>query len=479
MHVINNSDLLLKDLDKEQLYLRKFALKLLETAIDAVKPSKLIEKSVKVQNNKLIIQRDEFDLRNFKKIYIIGGGKATAEMAFTLEKILLSINEIEYEGIINVPEGTPNNKLLKETNLTINYASHPIPNEGGLKGVISMLKMVEKSQKDDLIFCLISGGGSALLPLPKPGINLDDLKKVNSLLLASGASIQEINVIRKHISEIKGGNLAKKIFESSGATLISLIISDVVGDNLDSIASGPTVPDSSTFKDALDILDKYGIIDRIPISVRKSIQKGLINEEYENPKSNDIIFKSVHNFLIGSVKFAVDKIIKLAKEKSFVVDYFSNEIVGEANEYGRVIYNLITEKVKQKNYFKKNNKIVLIGTGELTVTIIGDGIGGRNQEMLLGFLRFIEIQQIEYPFLVLGANLDGIEGNSEAMGAIVDNYVINQMNEKQISSHKYLDNNDSNTFFKLVNSEIITGPTGCNVNDLLLIMLKPRKQRDN
>ncbi|MFW9824230.1 MAG: glycerate kinase, partial [Candidatus Thorarchaeota archaeon] len=358
MYVKNSSALLSKDLDKEQLSLRKFALELLEAAIDAVKPSKLIEKAVKVQYNKLIIHYDEYDLTKFKRVFIIGGGKATAEMAFTLEKILLSINKIEYYGSINVPEGTPYNESLKETNLKINHASHPIPNEAGLKGVTSMLKMIEKSQKDDLIFCLISGGGSALLPLPKPGITLEDLKKVNSLLLASGASIQEINVIRKHISEIKGGNLAKKIFQSSGATLISLIISDVVGDNLESIASGPTVPDSSTFKDALDILDKYRIIDKIPISVKNSIQEGFFNEEYENPKSNNIIFRSVHNYLIGSVKSAVDEIIKYAKEKSFVVNSFSNEIVGEANQYGRVIFNLITEKVKNQNYFKKGNKIL-------------------------------------------------------------------------------------------------------------------------
>lgn len=479
MYVKNSSALLSKDLDKEQLSLRKFALELLEAAIDAVKPSKLIEKAVKVQYNKLIIHYDEYDLTKFKRVFIIGGGKATAEMAFTLEKILLSINEIEYDGTINVPEGTPYAESLKESNLKINHASHPIPNENGLKGVASMLKMIEKSQKDDLIFCLISGGGSALLPLPKPGITLEDLKKVNSLLLASGASIQEINVIRKHISEIKGGNLAKKIFQSSGATLISLIISDVVGDNLESIASGPTVPDSSTFKDALDILDKYRIIDKIPISVKNSIQEGFFNEEYENPKSNNIIFRSVHNYLIGSVKSAVDEIIKYAKEKSFVVKSFSNEIVGEANQYGRVIFNLITEKVKNQNYFKKGNKILLIGTGELTVTINGDGIGGRNQEMLLAFLKSIETQQIDYPFLVLGANLDGIEGNSEAMGAIVDNFVVNQMNEMQINPHEYLDNNDSNTFFRLVNSEIITGPTGCNVNDLLLIIFKAQNQRDN
>jgi glycerate-2-kinase len=155
-----------------------------------------------------------------------------------------------------------------------------------------------------------------------------------------------------------------------------------------------------------------------------------------------------------------------------MVEYFSNEIIGEAHEYGRILYDIIKKKTNFNNNFKKSGKIILIGTGELTVTIKGNGIGGRNQEMLLSFLESIENQNLNYQFLVLGANLDGVEGNSEAMGAIVDTYVLHQMNEKQINPAKYLDSNDSNTFFKLVESEIITGPTGCNVNDLLLILLK-------
>ncbi|MHA2393859.1 MAG: glycerate kinase type-2 family protein [Promethearchaeota archaeon] len=459
-------------MDEEQLYLRKIALKTLERAISAVQPKQLIERAIKVQGNNLIIQDDEYDLKNFKKIYIIGGGKATAEMAFTLENLLLSLNENEYEGIINIPRGSLNIESVKKSKITINYASHPIPDESGLKGVKSMIKMVENSKKNELIFCLISGGGSALLPLPKPGINLDDLKKLNSLLLASGASIHEINIIRKHLSEIKGGNLAKKFFQSDGAKLISLIISDVVGDNLDSIASGPTAPDQSTFKDALGVLDKYEIIEKIPSSIKDYLQKGLTKEDYENPKPNDIIFGNVHNYLIGSVKFAVDEILKITKDKSFMVEYFSNEIIGEAHEYGRILYDIIKNKTNFNNNFKKSGKIILIGTGELTVTVKGNGIGGRNQEMLLSFLESIESQDIDHKFLVLGANLDGVEGNSEAMGAIVDNYVLHQMNEKQINPAKYLDTNDSNAFFKLVESEIITGPTGCNVNDLLLILLK-------
>ena len=268
LYLKNLSQLLLNDVEKNQLILREIGLQALEKAISAVKPKNIMEKSIYIKNNKLFVENDEYDLQKYKKIYIIGGGKATAEMVFTLEKILIKSNDINYEAIINIPENLEKQELIKKSRISINLASHPIPNESGVEGTKSMMEIVEKSTENDLIFCLISGGGSALLPLPKQGIKLKDLQIVNSLLLSSGASIHEINIIRKHLSDFKGGNLAKKLYYSSGATLISLIISDVVGDNLDSIASGPTVPDESTFKDALEILKKYKLLGKIPISVK-------------------------------------------------------------------------------------------------------------------------------------------------------------------------------------------------------------------
>ena len=471
MFIKNISQLLLNTLDKSQLTLREIGLQALEKAIFAVKPKILMEKALILQEKKLIIQNKEFNLQQINKIYIIGGGKATAEMASSLESILLSLKDIDYEGIINIPEAYEGLEAFMDGKISVNYASHPIPNENGIRGTKSMMKIIEKSKQNDLIFCLISGGGSSLLPLPKQGIKIKDLQIVNSLLLSSGASIQEINVIRKHLSDFKGGNLAKKLYNSSKATLISLIISDVVGDKLDTIASGPTVPDETTFKDALEILKKYDLLTKIPSVVKFILKKGLIDQSLETPKSNDICFMNVHNYLIGSVASAVEELKSFFNIKGFEFEYFSNNIIGEASEYGKYLVSRISKDVKELIEYKKIERLALIGTGELTVTIKGKGIGGRNQEMLLSYLNNVKNKKIDYNFIIIGANLDGIEGNSKAMGALIDNPVVEQMISNNFDSEKFLAKNDSNTFFKKLGVEIITGATGCNVNDILLILL--------
>ncbi len=469
MFIKNHSQLINKSLNETHLFLRKLGLSCIEVALNAVKPKNLIENSVKIENNKLMIKSDSFNLNKFKKIFIIGGGKCTAEMAISLENILLDIPDINYEGIINIPEGLEV-KESETTKIRINFATHPIPNKKGLFGTKKMMELISQSSKEDLIICLISGGGSALLPLPKKGITIKDLQKINSYLLASGASIHEINTIRKHLSDFKGGNLAKKVAELSGASLISLIISDVVGDNLDSIASGPTVPDLSTYEDVIEILKKYVLYEKIPTNVKEILSKGLKNKELETPKPNDNCFNNVHNYLIGSVNSAVQFIMKTLKKHSFETDYFSKEIIGEAQEFGKKLYRIISHKMEE--YPNSKNKIALIGTGELTVTIKGTGIGGRNQEMLLSFLNYSKDEKFDYNLLIIGVNLDGIEGNSKAMGALVDNYILTRINETSINTQEYLNNNNSNSFFKNLEGEIITGPTGCNVNDLLLILIQ-------
>jgi len=472
MIVKNYSQLLLEELNKSQKNFRKIGLESLEKAINAVKPSVLIERSVKIQEDLLIIDNDKYNLNEYKKIIIIGAGKATAEMAFALEKMLFNYSKIPFEGIINIPD---NLKICKSDligKIKINYASHPIPDENGLKGTKRMMELINKTNDRDLVLFLISGGGSALLPLPKKGITLEDLKEVNSLLLASGASIHEINAIRKHLSDFKGGNLAKTLYNASKATLISLIISDVVGDNLDSIASGPTVPDLTSFQEAINILKRYNIYEKIPSGVKNLLEKGLGKKIDENPKPNDICFDNSYNYLIGSVNLAANEALSYLKDTSYYCEYFSDNIIGESREFGYSLYDIIIRKTK--NYIEQNkkNKIALIGTGELTVTIKGNGIGGRNQEMLLGFLDFIKNKNFNKDFLIIAANLDGIEGNSKAMGALIDNSTLNQVIKEDLDTKKYLNNNDSNSFFKKVESEIITGPTGCNVNDLIIILIQ-------
>ncbi|UCC19916.1 MAG: DUF4147 domain-containing protein [Promethearchaeota archaeon] len=471
MFVKNVSHLLNKNLDKIQLSIREIGIETLEKSILAVKPKILMQNSIKLHKKRLIIENDEYDLENFNKIYIIGGGKATAEMALTLEEFFSDVKDIRYEGIINIPDNSELMDNFKKSRISFNLASHPIPNEEGFKGTKAMMKLIEKSTNNDLIFCLISGGGSALLPFPKQGIEIEDLRIFNSLLLSSGASIHEINTLRKHLSDFKGGNLAKKIYNSSGATLISIIISDVVGDNLDSIASGPTVSDRTTFKEAFEIIEKFELLNKIPNSIRESLNQGLSGKMSENPKPGNSCFNNVHNYLIGSVKNAVQEAKSFLNSKQFKVDYVSDNVIGEAKDFGQVLYGVISRHVKDNLTKDKIKKIALIGTGELTVTIRGDGIGGRNQEMLLSFLNIVKNKKLNYDLLIISANLDGIEGNSEAMGALIDNYVLEQMILRKIDTEKYLINNDSNNFFKELGTEIITGPTGCNVNDLTLILI--------
>ena len=472
----NLAQLLSKGLSETELNLRKISLDCLEKAIQSVMPRRLIERSVKVINDTLCVQDDAYPLEDFNSLYIIGGGKASADMFFSLEKLLLKLPNIRYQGIINVPQNQDMSNYDMKSDVEINPASHPIPNKSGFEGARKMMQFINKSTSNDLIIFLISGGGSALLPLPREGITLEELKTLNSLLIASGASIQEINVVRKHVSSLKGGNLAKKVHATSGARLLSLIISDVVGNDLDSIASGPTVPDYSTFEDAKRILKKYQIWDNVPSSITNIIEEGLNNPKLETPKENDPCFSRVKNYLIGSVESVIQEIKPLLERQNFSVDYFSNNISGEARDFGVHLAHIISEKVKLANE-EEIDKIALIATGELTVTIKGDGVGGRNQEMLLSYLNNVKSSKIEYDHVILGANLDGLEGNSNAMGSLIDNNTLSQLSSLNMDLTQLLDDNNSNSFFKNMGTEIISGPTGCNVNDLLLILITRNKEK--
>ncbi len=471
MLIKNRSDLLSKELSTQQLALREVALDALEIAIEAVRPEKLVKKAVRIENSELWVCGDKYNLKEFKKIYIIGGGKATADMAFTSEEILKNASFGDYEGVINIPEGLELNDLLLSKKIKINLASHPKPNDIGLKGTKEMVELAKKATKRDLILCLISGGGSALMPFPKKGASLEDLRTINTALLQSGANIHEFNSVRKHLSQFAGGNLAKTIYESSGAVVIALIISDVVGDDLDVIASGPTVPDSTTFKDAVAVLKKYNLYETAPSSVKKILGEGLENTALENPKLEDSCFKNIHNYLIGSAKSAVKESSNYLEKSGYQTEYFSDHLEGEAKEFGETLPNTIQKIIEEKSGKNEISKRALFATGELTVKVKGNGIGGRNQEMLLSFVNLIKDSSLRNDLLIIGANLDGIEGNSGAMGALIDNFIINKTISLRIDTNKYLEENNSNEYFKKIKGEIVTGRTGCNVNDLLMILV--------
>jgi len=345
LYVKNLSQLTPNNIQEESLALRKIGLNALEIALKSVEPKNLIQDAVKIVKDKLIIRNDKFDLRKFRKILVVGGGKASAQMALAIEEILRKYSKINYNGLINIPNSLKVKGYDVSNKIKMNLASHPIPDENGLNGTKVMFKHIENTTKDDLIIFLLSGGGSALLPLPKETITLAELQVTNALLLASGASIHEINTVRKHLSDVKGGKFAKKVYDSSKATVIALIISDVVGNNLESIASGPTIPDLTTFKESYSVLEKYELLFKVPSSVKQLIQRGMNDPTINKPLDQLNYFKKIHNYLIGSVDSSVKEASDYLKGLNFAVDYFSNEIVGEAAVFGTELYDFISHKL--------------------------------------------------------------------------------------------------------------------------------------
>uniref|UniRef100_A0A6B2L503 MOFRL-associated domain-containing protein n=1 Tax=Arcella intermedia TaxID=1963864 RepID=A0A6B2L503_9EUKA len=394
-------------------------------------------------------------------------------------------------GSLNIPYGQEY-KSNEEFPIHFNYSAHPTPDESGMVGAKNILKIVQSTSAQSLVFVLISGGGSALLPLPAGDLTLDDLKQTNSVLLNNGLSIQQLNTIRKHTDALKGGQLARWI-TSTGAHCISLILSDVVGDDLQVIASGPTAPDVTTFKDVLNICESTHIWDKLPKKIVEHITNGVNNVIPDTPKPTDPFFGSqVKNFLIGSASVSAAAVSNHLKSVHGFehVSIFTSEMEGEASEFGFKLPSLIEKLLQSANTTAKT--IAFIGTGEFTVTIKGKGRGGRNQEMLLAFL--IQLQKISktkedplqfYDFAICSAAFDGIEGNSPAMGAIVSSETLEKLklklNEVDADKRSYyenlqkiLDNNDSHTFFQFLGDAIITGQTGTNVNDMLLILLQKK-----
>ena len=273
---------------------RALTLQCFELAVNAVEPNQLIKDKVKVENNQLQVEGFRFDLRKFKHVYVVGGGKAGGKMAQAIEEIL---GKHVTAGVVNVPYGTKQRTRVIE----LNEASHPIPDGAGVKGAFRIMALAEQAEEDDLVICLISGGGSSLMSLPREGISLKDKQSLTDMLLKSGAAIIEINAVRKHLSAIKGGWLAKKAYP---ATVLNLVLSDVMGDPLDSIASGPTISDTSTFSDPRKVLEKYELWLKAPVSIRTILSEGARGLLQETPKAGDVVFEKVHTVVIGNNRTA-------------------------------------------------------------------------------------------------------------------------------------------------------------------------------
>lgn len=436
--------------------LRQDAITIFKHGIKSVDPANAIKRNLVVEDNRLDIQGKVYDLSAYENIFIIGMGKASAAMAKAIEDLLG--NRIK-GGIVNVKYGhTVPLKVVRA-----NEAGHPVPDQAGLEGTNQILQLLKQTGEKDLVFCVISGGGSALLPCPAEGITLNDKQRLTKALLDCGATIHEINSLRKQISKVKGGRLARLVYPS---TLISLILSDVIGDNLDSIASGPTVPDKTTFADCLNILEKHKIHGEIPSSILEYVEKGFRGEVRETPKADDPVFARTQNVIIGSNEQA----LRAAKEKADELGYnsliLSSFIEGETTEVAKVHAAIAREILSTGN--PVGRPACVVSGGETTVKIKGSGLGGRNQEFALAAA--ISIDGLER-VLILSAGTDGTDGLTEAAGAIADGSTIRRSEELGMIAEKYLRENNSYNFFKPLKDLVITGPTNTNVMDLRIIMV--------
>lgn len=427
-----------------------------EASLAAADPILLVRRSLQLDGAILQAGKRLYDLARYSNLYVVGAGKAAAKMARAVEALL---GERIAGGIVIVKHG--HSIPLKK--LKIVEAGHPIPDPAGIKATEAIIRLLRRTQKNDLILCLVSGGASALLSCPVVGLSLQDKQRTTQALLNCGARIQEVNAIRKHISGIKGGRLAELAYPS---TVLSLILSDVIDDSMDNIGSGPTAPDSSTFADCLSIIDRYGVGDMIPLAVTTFLKKGAAGEIADTPKADNPIFQQVQNLLIGNNQLA----LVAAKEKAQALGY--NTLILSSSVEGEAARVAIDHVVSARDVLSSSSPVrppaCIISGGETTVTIRGAGLGGRNQEFALAAA--LEIDGLN-GIVVLSGGTDGTDGPTDAAGGIVDGTTVQRARDQGLNARSYLERNDSYPLLKAVGDLLITGPTLTNVMDLRLILI--------
>ena len=440
--------------------MRKQALKIFQAGLRAVDPVEAIIRHVTLNDNVLRIRDRRFNLKDYDRILVVGAGKAVAPMAKAVEDLLG--NHIS-DGVIVVKDehGLPLNKIK------VREASHPVPDARGVEGTEEILSLVETAGKRDLIICLISGGGSALLIAPVHDISLEDKQNTTKLLLACGATIHEFNAVRKHLSRAKGGRLAQMAYP---ATVTSLILSDVVGDDLDVIASGPTVPDSSTFDDAAQILKDFSIWDQLAPAVRNHLAKGASGQIEDTPKSDNAVFQQCSQVLVGTNLQALKAAGREAQRLGYRPLILSSKVEGEAREVAKFYTAIAREALSSQNPLKP--PVCVLAGGETTVTLTGEGRGGRNQEFALAAaLTIAGLDNV----VVLSGGTDGTDGPTDAAGAIADGTTVARALEKGLDPKDFLRRNDSYNLFQKLEDLLMTGPTRTNVMDMYMLLVGSAK----
>jgi glycerate 2-kinase len=433
--------------------LRLDAATIFNVAVKAVDAANAVKRHVHLSGTAIEIAARSYPFVEFGRVFIVGAGKAAMPMAQAMETLL---GERLIGGIVVTPYGQA--QILQKVRVI--EAAHPIPDHAGLTGARLIAGIARQATVDDLIFILLSGGGSALLPYPIDGLTLADKQTVTQLLLQSGATIQEINAVRRHLSQLKGGKLARM---ADPAQVVTLILSDVIGDQLEDIASGPTAPDPSRYSDCLEIMRKYRLQESIAAPARSILERGSQGEIAETVKPNDPVFTRVHNLIIGSNRLATEAARSYAESLGYRATILSNAVQGESREVAKRHAATIKESLTKP----MPEPTCLISGGETTVTVRGDGMGGRNQEFALAAA--VEIAGTE-GVVVLSAGTDGIDGPTAAAGAIVDGTTVARGRSKGCDAAVFLARNDSYGYLSATGDLLITGPTHTNVMDIQVML---------
>lgn len=431
-------------------------LEIAKAALAACAVDPAMRKAVNIAGRNLHVAGQNYDLSHFRRVSALGAGKAAAAMAQTLGDLL---GPALSDGLMITKYGHG----LPLDNVHVLESAHPVPDQAGEKAAETLLHRASIASRDDLIFFLLSGGASALIPSPRPPVTLEDKMQTTRLLLACGADIHEINAIRKHLSRIKGGHLAAAL---APATVITLIVSDVLGDNLDVIGSGPTAPDQSTFADCLSIIDRHALRREMPASVLTVLEQGAAGLLPETAKIGQDFFTCVQHHIIASNGLALDGAATAARRLGYAPHILSTNLSGDVQDAAIMLAQAT-----------RNHKspVCLLAGGETTVTVRGNGKGGRNQELALRLALELEKHPTPAATSVLCLGTDGSDGPTDAAGGLLRPETLARARAKGLHPEPYLENNDSYTFLKQAEALLITGPTRTNLMDIVAVLLDPRK----
>lgn len=428
---------------------------ILQAALDAANPVKCVRAYLNFDGETLHVGDKKYNLESYNRVFLIGAGKASFSMAKAAAN---SLKGRITDGAIIVKYLPEEDAAFEATGIKVLKGDHPVPGSQSLESTGEVIRIVRQAGEDDLVVFLLSGGASSLLTSPRDGISLEDLQALTGLLLASGADIGEINTLRKHLDAVKGGGLARM---AAPAQMLVLVLSDVVGNPLSVIGSGPAAGDTGTFADTLEILNKYYLTESIPQKILNVLRDGLKGRIPETIRPEDPMMKNVHHVIIGSVEQSAQAAWQAADDGGFNAEILTTTLTGEARDRGCELGKLLAGKAG-----KESVPFCLIAGGETTVTIRGKGTGGRNLELALAAVE--PLAGVPDAALITLAT-DGDDGVSGAAGAVVTGETLVQALAKGLHPDIFLENNDSFHFFDKAGGLLVTGPTGTNVNDLVFL----------